>query len=90
MRFVRLLLPIALLLSQAAQAEVLGMGGAGAAAELPDRPARGATMAQVEARFGAPAAVRGPVGQPPITRWEYPGFIVYFENQHVFHTVAVR
>jgi hypothetical protein len=47
-------------------------------------------MAQVEARFGAPAERFAPVGQPPISRWVYPSFVVYFEYQHVVHTVAVR
>jgi hypothetical protein len=28
------------------------------------------------------------VGDPPITRWEYPGFVVYFEHHLVVHTVA--
>ncbi len=53
-------------------------------------PARGMTMAGVENSFGRPAARRAPVGQPPITRWEYPGFVVYFEYQHVVHAVARR
>jgi hypothetical protein len=53
-------------------------------------PARGVSMAQVEARFGAPAERFAAVGEPPITRWVYPSFVVYFEHQHVVHTVAVR
>jgi len=52
-------------------------------------PRRGTSMAQVEARFGAPAERYAAVGQPPITRWVYPTFVVYFEYQHVIHTVAV-
>ena len=32
-------------------------------------PTRGMSMAQVEARFGAPAEKFAAVGQPPITRW---------------------
>lgn len=55
-----------------------------------EHPTRGMTMTRVESTFGAPSNRVAPVGQPPITRWEYPGFIVYFENQHVIHTVAVR
>jgi hypothetical protein len=55
-----------------------------------EHPARGMTMTRVESTFGAPSNRVAPVGQPPITRWEYPGFVVYFENQHVIHTVAVR
>lgn len=57
--------------------------------ESADRPARGMTMEKVEATFGAPTNRAAPVGEPPITRWEYPGFVVYFEHQHVIHTVAI-
>jgi hypothetical protein len=56
--------------------------------ESPDRPPRGMTMDKVEATFGAPTNRAAPVGEPPITRWEYPGFTVYFEHRHVIHTVA--
>ena len=52
-----------------------------------ERPARGSSMSRVEARFGAPASRSGPIGQPPITRWEYPGFVVFFEYDHVVHSV---
>ena len=53
-----------------------------------DTPARGASMKVVEARFGAPANRHAAVGKPPITRWDYPGFSVYFEYEHVVHAVA--
>ena len=46
-------------------------------------------MEKVEATFGAPTNRAAPVGEPPITRWEYPGFTVYFERQYVIHTVAI-
>jgi len=51
-------------------------------------PARGASMKSVEARFGAPASRHAAVGKPPITRWDYKGFSVYFEYDHVVHAVA--
>lgn len=54
------------------------------------RPARGMTMERVEATFGAPTERRSAVGDPPITRWDYPSFIVYFEHEHVIHAVARR
>jgi len=54
------------------------------------RPARGMTMAEVEARFGPPKLKRSPVGDPPITRWDYDGFSVYFEHQYVLHSVVHR
>lgn len=53
------------------------------------RPTRGMSMEKVEATFGAPSNRVPAVGQPPITRWEYPGFVVYFEHQLVIHAVAV-
>ena len=54
-----------------------------------ERPENGMKMNAVEARYGAPAARYPAVGQPPITRWDYPGFVVYFENDLVLHAVLV-
>lgn len=51
-------------------------------------PARGTSMEKVEAQFGAPTERLPAVGEPPITRWKYPGFEVYFEHQLVIHTVV--
>ena len=59
------------------------------ASEQAHRPTRGMSMEKVEATFGAPTQRAAPVGEPPITRWEYPGFVVYFEHQLVIHTVAI-
>jgi hypothetical protein len=53
-----------------------------------ERPARGITMGAVEARFGAPANRHAAVGTPPITRWDYAGFVVYFEHERVIDAVA--
>jgi hypothetical protein len=52
-------------------------------------PARGMTMDQVAGKFGNPTTKTAAVGKPPISRWEYPGFVVYFEFDHVIHTVAM-
>ena len=54
-----------------------------------DRPHRGATMQSVEQKFGQPAQRHATVGQPPITRWDYPGFSVFFEKDRVIHAVAL-
>ncbi len=51
-------------------------------------PTRGMTMDQVSSKFGAPVSKIPAVGRPPISRWEYPGFIVYFEADHVIHSVV--
>jgi hypothetical protein len=51
-------------------------------------PRRGASMAQIETQFGAPAKKHAAIGRPPITRWDYPGFSVYFEYKHVIDSVV--
>ena len=82
---------VALLLaaSGTAGADTLQMRGAVAPHE-DGRPTRGMTQASVESKYGAPAAVKAPVGDPPITRWEYSDFIVYFEYDKVIHAVRKR
>lgn len=53
-----------------------------------ETPKRGTRMGDVEARFGAPDSRSSAVGEPPITRWEYAGFTVYFERDLVLHSVV--
>lgn len=58
-------------------------------------PARGQSMAEVEARHGAPAQRLDPRGGqkqqwPTINRWAYPAFTVYFENNRVIDVVVNR
>lgn len=52
------------------------------------RPHLGQTMRQVEARFGKPQRRYPAVGKPPITRWDYPDYSVYFEFNRVVHAVV--
>jgi hypothetical protein len=52
------------------------------------RPGRGMTMKSVEAKFGAPQEQHPAVGKPAITRWDYPTFSVFFENEYVIHAVV--
>jgi len=54
------------------------------------RPHRGARMEQVVARFGEPAQRLAAVGEPPITRWVYPEYTVYFEDDRVLTSVVPR
>jgi hypothetical protein len=54
------------------------------------RPLRGTSMADVRAGFGEPGGVKDPVGDPPITRWIYPGYTVYFEYDRVIDAVVHR
>ncbi|PHQ16298.1 RNA-binding protein [Marinobacter profundi] len=53
-------------------------------------PRAGQSQDKVRASFGAPRNVQGPVGEPPITQWDYPAFTVYFEYDKVIHTVMKR
>jgi len=54
-----------------------------------ERPARGVTMSAVEAKFGAPQTRHAAIGTPPITRWDYAAFSVFFENERVIDAVAL-
>lgn len=69
-------------------AEILSLPAPQPAQATPAPPARGTSMAGVEARFGPPTRRLAAVGDPPITRWVYPGFVVYFEHDHVVHTIS--
>jgi outer membrane protein assembly factor BamE (lipoprotein component of BamABCDE complex) len=53
-----------------------------------DRPKRGSTMGEVEKHFGAPLTRHPTVGKPPITRWDYNAFSVFFEHDRVIHAVV--
>ena len=53
-----------------------------------ETPQRGSSMSAVEQKFGAPANKSSPVGNPPITKWFYPNFVVVFENDKVLHAVV--
>ncbi|GGY84951.1 phosphodiesterase [Marinobacter zhanjiangensis] len=73
-------------LAQAEQVKVPVMSqGDRESIKLPDT---GQTRETVRKRFGDPARTSGPVGDPPISQWHYDDFVVYFEYNHVIHTVA--
>lgn len=78
-------LALALATAGAHAQDTLAMPAASAAST--GGPGRGMSMAQVEQRFGEPSRKLDAVGQPPITRWVYPGFVVFFEGSLVIHTV---
>lgn len=52
-----------------------------------DLPANGMTMSAVERRYGDPGERHAPVGDPPITRWVYDDYSVYFEHNLVIESV---
>ena len=53
-------------------------------------PRTGISMAGVRQQYGDPVSEGSSVGEPPITRWEYEGFSVYFEHDLVLHSVIHR
>ncbi|MCH8335837.1 MAG: hypothetical protein IIC61_08115 [Proteobacteria bacterium] len=54
------------------------------------KPTRGMTEERVRASFGAPQSTVAAVGDPPISRWEYAEFVVFFEYDRVIHSVTKR
>jgi len=60
----------------------------GSQGQTVEKPRLGSTMATVRSTYGDPSKASGPVGEPPITRWDYPGFSVYFEHDSVLHSVV--
>ena len=77
-----------LLASHGATAETLkiplGQQGSQQAQNL---PRHGQSQASVLRNHGEPLKRHASVGQPPITRWDYPAFSVYFEYSHVVDSV---
>ena len=52
-----------------------------------ETPARGIDMERVQVQFGEPNDRYAAVGNPPLTRWVYGQFTVYYEHQYVLQTV---
>jgi len=83
------LIAVAIAAFGTANAETLNMSGVSAGSG-DSRPTRGMTQASVESKYGSPVTVNAPVGDPPITRWEYQDFVVFFEYDKVIHAVVKR
>jgi hypothetical protein len=67
---------------------LLGLSiNATAAERLPDR---GLTQDTIRQQFGAPKRQVAPVGTPPISRWIYDDFTIYFEGNISIHAVSHR
>lgn len=52
-----------------------------------DMPTKGMSKERVKALFGEPLEDIPPKGQPPISRWKYQEFTVYFDSNAVIHCV---
>ena len=75
--------------SDLAQAETIVVDGkVSVAPSSVQTPARGSDMKAVERKFGAPQTRHPTVGKPPITRWDYQGFSVFFEGDKVINSVV--
>jgi len=72
-----------------AGAQNLNMQGTAPASD-DGRPTRGMTQARVASEFGAPVSRNSAVGDPPISSWEYPNMVVFFEYDRVIHAVMKR
>lgn len=84
---------LTILLAGPVNADTLLMEGTQSSPQM-TTPQRGMTMDAVRAKFGNPATEHpavpsneGPL-HPPITRWDYAGYSVFFENSTVLHTVV--
>lgn len=53
-------------------------------------PRRSMNQEDVREKWGDPRETHGPVGDPPITRWDYREFSVYFEHDKVLHAFVPR
>ena len=51
-------------------------------------PQKGLKQGQVREQFGEPLEQTAPKGEPPISRWRYQEFVVYFEGDTVIHSVV--
>ena len=51
-------------------------------------PRNNMTMASVRTQFGTPNSEAAPIGKPPINRWYYDDYTVYFEFDRVIISVV--
>ncbi len=88
----QLLITVGIGLTVSVGAQNLNIGSAeqSAVTSPSGKPIRGMKSDQVRANFGMPQTIRNPVGNPPIIRWEYSNFVVFFEYDTVIHAVNKR
>lgn len=75
-----------------ARADVLAIPGERIVVPTSEVPAKGSSMASVEKLYGPPRVRHAAAGgdtprHPPITRWDYETFSVFFEHHHVVDSV---
>ncbi len=55
-----------------------------------DMPWRGLSKKSVREQYGPPINMHTATGTPPISRWDYKQFTVYFESETVIHSVMTQ
>lgn len=83
----RFLLMLTLFLPLGLNAETLQIPVGQQGEEISGLPRLGESRQAVLERFGLADQEHPSVGQPPITRWDYRTFSVYFEYDHVINSV---
>jgi hypothetical protein len=92
-RSVLFVLTMAMLVPGAATADVLLIDSIESAPAI-QTPRRGLTMTDVRQHYGSPVteyptvSVNGGPYQPPITRWDYDKYSVFFEHDVVIRSVV--
>ena len=86
-RILMSLLTLLLINSGPALADVLLVDSIQSAPQV-QTPRNGLTMSQIRQQFGSPNTELPAVGEPPISRWDYAGYSVFFENDLALHSVV--
>ena len=80
---------MSLAFTSTATADVVKIGvGQQAKEEVIERPVKGSSKARVQELYGNPLQAFQAIGEPPISRWVFDRFTVYFEYDHVVHSVV--
>ncbi len=81
------LVSLSLIFSSLAYSESVALSVAEQGNQSLQTPQNGQKKENVEAQFGAPIERVSAVGEPPISKWVYQDFTVYFEHDTVLHAV---
>lgn len=90
MKSLKIMIPVLALLlgGTTVHAESVQMKGVGQGKSSVPMPRAGITKNQVAKGYGTPTKRIAAVGQPPISKWVYAEYTVYFEHDRVIHAVA--
>ena len=77
-------------LPEIANSQVINIGKQATENKNINRPKKGMSQSLVVKLFGKPRTATKPIGAPPISRWQYKHFTVYFEGNYVIHSVLKR